>query len=379
MKIFIFQNLPIFFSILVIICLLLIEILTIRNRKKTEVQKTAINYLFDGLIIIDKSRVAREVNPKAEEMLGIQKGKVIGKVFPEKLKSSYFQNLIKVISVMIEEGKQGWKDIVIEQPRKLILRVTPIPIFNKKGKWTGYIFILHDVTREKEIDKIKSEFITVAAHKLRTPLSEVKWGMELLITDEKEQLSSNQRVILEDCYQANDRIIFEVNSLLEVSEIEKGLFKYKFRFESLEDIVAEVVQNMSKFAEKQGVSLKYQEPVESLPQVRIDKDRISTLIHSLLDNALKYTPKGGAVLIEIKKGSNFLIFSIRDTGMGISISEQKWIFTKFFRSDRAIKIYTEGLGLNLFVAKNIIKKHKGEIWFASTEGQGTIFYFKLPI
>ena len=357
----------------------MIEILTIQNRKKTDIQKTAINYLFDGLIIIDKSRVAREVNPKAEELLGIQKRKVVGKVFPEKLEASYFQNLIKVISVMTEQGKEGWKDIVIEKPRKLIIRVTPIPIFSKKGKWTGYIFILHDVTREKEIDKIKSNFITVASHKLRTPLSEVKWGMELLVMDEKKELSSDQKVILEDCYQANDRIIFEVNSLLNVSEIEQGLFKYKFKVESLEDITVEVIQNMSKFAKKQGVSLKYKEPVRSLPQIRIDKDKISMIIHSLLDNAIKYTSKGGKILIEIKKSNNFLIFSIRDTGIGISISEQEWIFTKFFRGDRAIKIYTEGLGLNLFVAKNIIEKHKGKIWFASTEGEGTIFYFKLPI
>jgi len=378
MNILIFQNLYIFFSALVIICLFLIEILTIRSKKKTELQETAINYLFDGLVIIDRSRIVRGLNPKAEEMLGIQKKKIVGKIFPEKLKATYFQNLVKVISVMAEEGKRGWKDIIVEKPRRLVLRVTPIPIFDEKRKWTGYVFILHDVTREKEIDKIKSEFITIAAHKLRTPLSEVKWGIGSLMT-EKEKLSSNQRELLENCYQANDRMIFEVNSLLNVSELEKGLFKYKFRFESLENIVAEVVQNMSEFAKKQGISLKYQEPPETLPEVKVDKDKISIVVHNLLDNALRYTPKEGKVLIRIREKDKFLVVSIKDTGIGISSPEQKWAFTKFFRSERAMKIHTEGLGLNLFVVKNIVEKHKGKIWFQSKENWGSIFYFKLPI
>ena len=378
MNIFIFQNLSILFLVLVIICLLLIETLIIRSKKKAELQKTAINYLFDGLIIIDRSRVVRELNPKAEEMLGAQKKKIVGKIFSEKLKVSYFQNLIKVISVMAEEGKRGWKDIIIEKPRRLVLRVTPIPIFNEKKKWTGHIFILHDVTREKEIDKIKSEFITIVAHKLRTPLSEVKWGMQALMT-EKEELSSNQRELLENCYQANDRMIFEVNSLLNVSELEKGLFKYKFRFESLENIVVEVVQNMSQFAKKQGVSLKYQEPAETLPMVKVDKDKISIVVHNLLDNALRYTPKGGKILVRIGEKDKFLVVSVKDTGIGISPLEQKLVCTKFFRSEKAMKIHTEGLGLSLFVAKNIVEKHKGKIWFESEENQGTTLHFKLPI
>ncbi|MCX6759383.1 MAG: ATP-binding protein [Candidatus Nealsonbacteria bacterium] len=378
MNILIFQNLYIFFSALVIICIFLIEILTIRSKKKIELQKTAIDYLFDGLIIIDRSRVVRELNPKAEEMLGVQKKKIVGKIFSEKLKTPYFESLIRIISVMAEKGKREWKDIIIEKPRRLVLRVTPIPIFNKKRKWTGYIFILHDVTREKEIDKVKSEFITIAAHKLRTPLSEVKWGIGSLMT-EKEKLSSDQRELLENCYQANDRIIFEVDSLLNVSDLEKGLFKYKFIFESLEDIVAEVVQNMSEFAKKQGVSLKYQEPPETLPEVKVDKDKISIVVYNLLDNALRYTPKGGKVLIGIREKDKFLVVSIKDTGIGISPLEQKLVFTKFFRSERAMKIHTEGLGLNLFVVKNIVEKHEGKIWFESEENQGTTSHFKLPI
>ncbi len=238
--------------------------------------------------------------------------------------------------------------------------------------------MLHDVTREREIDKIKSEFITIVAHKLRTPLSEIKWAIDVL-TSEEEGLSAAQREILEKCRGTNERIISQINSLLNVSEIEKGLFKYKFKFELFEDIVAEVVQNMNQFARDREISLKYQEPVSPLPKVRIDKEKISLAIHNLIDNAIRYTPKGGKVTLGLDRKGEYLIFSIRDTGIGIPQTEGERIFTKFFRGKKAMKIHTEGTGLSLFVVKNIVEKHSGRIWFESKEDEGSTFYFKLPI
>jgi len=279
---------------------------------------------------------------------------------------------------MLEKGKQEWKELSIEKPKELVLRVTPIPVFDKKGKPSGFIYVLHDVTREKEIDKIKSEFITIVAHKLRTPLSEIKWAIDVL-TSEKEGLSAAQREILEKCRGTNERIISQINSLLNVSEIEKGLFKYKFKFELFEDIVAEVVQNMNQFARDREISLKYQEPVSPLPEVRIDKEKISLAIHNLIDNAIRYTPKGGEATLRLDRKGEYLVFSIRDTGIGIPQTERERIFTKFFRGKKAMKIHTEGTGLSLFVVKNIVEKHSGRIWFESKEDEGSTFYFKLPI
>lgn len=368
--------------IAIIFTLTVFAIALIQRKKKIEFQKDearmAIDYLFDGLIMTNRSGQIVKVNPKAEEMFGIKENEVIGKTFFQKPESPYFTNFYRVISVMLEKGKQEWKELSIKKPKELVLRVTPIPVFDKKGKPSGFIYMLHDVTREKEIDKIKSEFITIVAHKLRTPLSEIKWAIDVL-TSEKEGLSAAQREILEKCRGTNERIISQINSLLNVSEIEKGLFKYKFKFELFEDIVAEVVQNMNQFARDREISLKYQEPVSPLPEVRIDKEKISLAIHNLIDNAIRYTPKGGKVTLGLDRKGEYLVFSIRDTGIGIPQTERERIFTKFFRGKKAMKIHTEGTGLSLFVVKNIIEKHSGRIWFESKEAEGSTFYFTLPI
>jgi len=368
--------------IAIIFTLTVFAIALIQRKKKIESQRdevsVAIDYLFDGLIMTNRSGQIVKVNPKAEEMFGKKENEVIGKTFFQKPESPYFTNFYRVISVMLEKGKQEWKELSIKKPKELVLRVTPIPVFDKKGKPSGFIYMLHDVTREKEIDKIKSEFITIVAHKLRTPLSEIKWAIDVL-TSEKEGLSAAQREILEKCRGTIERIISQINSLLNVSEIEKGLFKYKFKFELFEDIVAEVVQNMNQFARDREISLKYQEPVSPLPEVRIDKEKISLAIHNLIDNAIRYAPKGGKVTLRLDRKGEYLVFSIRDTGIGIPQTERERIFTKFFRGKKAMKIHTEGTGLSLFVVKNIIEKHSGRIWFKSKEAEGSTFYFKLPI
>lgn len=369
--------------LLVIIFIFIILYLTTiwrekRVKRQRDEVRMAIDYLLDGLIMTNRSGQILKVNPKTEEMFGIKENEVIGKTFFQKPENPYFTNFYRVISVMSEKGKQEWKELSIEKPKELVLRVTPIPVFDKKGKPSGFIYVLHDVTREKEIDKIKSEFITIVAHKLRTPLSEIKWAIDVL-TSEEEGLSAAQREILEKCRGTNERIISQINSLLNVSEIEKGLFKYKFKFELFEDIVAEVVQNMNQFARDREISLKYQEPVSPLPEVRIDKEKISLAIHNLIDNAIRYTPKGGKVTLGLDRKGEYLIFSIRDTGIGIPQTEGERIFTKFFRGKKAMKIHTEGTGLSLFVVKNIVEKHSGRIWFESKEDEGSTFYFKLPI
>ncbi len=349
-----------------------------RVRRQRDELRMAINYLFDGLIITNRSGQILKMNPKAEKMLGIKEEDVISKKLTREPSNPYYANLYRVISGIARKGKQEWEELSIKKPEKLILRTTPIPLFDKKGKPAGSLYVLHDITREKEIDAIKSEFITVAAHKLRTPLSEIKWAVEALVS-EAEGFSSLQKEILEKCHGTNERMISQLDSLLYVSEIEKGLFKYKFRFELLEDVVAEVVQSMNQFAKDRGISLKYQEPASPLPEIRIDKEKIKLAIHNLIDNAIRYTPKDGKILLGLDKKGEYLIFSIRDTGIGIPRAERERVFTKFFRGRKAMKTYTEGTGLNLFVVKNIIEKHNGKVWFGSKEGQGSTFYFKLPI
>lgn len=368
--------------IVTVVVLILLYIYSLGERRKVRTQKnklkTAIDYFIDGLIITDRSAKILNLNPKAEELLGIKKENVIGKTAVQS-QDPYLDNLYKVISVFLEKGKREWKELSIAAlPEKLIVRVIPVSVFDKKGKSSGIIFILRDVSREKEIDRIKSNFLTIMGHKLRTPLSEIKWAIEGIAGD-KRKLSANQEEFLERCRKSTKGLVSQVDNLLYVSEIEKGLFKYKLRFEPLEDLIAQSIQDSSQFAKDKKVSLKYQEPSSPLPEISIDKEKISVVLHNLIDNAIRYSSKGSEVTIKLSKEGECLVFSIKDTGIGISKSEQRRVFTKFLRGKKAMKIYTEGTGLSLFVVKNIIEKHNGSVWFESKEEKGATFYFKLPI
>jgi PAS domain S-box-containing protein len=338
---FIIYNPLLLVNAVVLVSFFLIGVSLARKNKKLEIQEIAINYMVDGLIIIDERKKVRDINPKAKEILGVKEGIINKNVFSKKSKDPYFKNLVEVVSVMKEKGKTEWKVINIEEPEKRVIRVTPIPIFDEKGKWKGYIFILFDMTREKELDLIKSEFITIIGHKFNTPLSEIKWGIQLLMS-EKETLSSDQVSLLEKSYKANERIVSQIKTFMQASEIEQGRFKYNFKFELLEDIVADVCGRMAKLAEAKHVSFRYQEPSGSLPKVKIDKEKIGIALEGIIDNALTYSPKEGRVLVSVNKQGNFLLVSVKDNGIGIPESERKKVFTKFFRGNKAYKVYTEG-------------------------------------
>ena len=139
------------------------------------------------------------------------------------------------------------------------------------------------------------------------------------------------------------------------------------------------VRDLRVTTAKKKVKLEYNEPDQGLPKVSMDVDKISLAIQNLVDNASKYTPQGGKIIISLKHEDQKLIFSISDTGVGIPAEQHGRIFSKFFRADNVIRMQTDGSGLGLFISKAIIENHKGSIWFESTEGKGTTFYFSLPV
>ena len=233
--------------------------------------------------------------------------------------------------------------------------------------------------RLKEIDQMKTEFISVASHQMRTPLSGVKWVLRMILDGDLGDLNSQQREMLNKGYQTNERMIALINDLLNVSRIEEGRFQYRFVRASLEDVVDRAVRDLRVTTAKKKVKLEYNEPDQGLPKVSMDVDKISLAIQNLVDNASKYTPQGGKIIISLKHEDQKLIFSISDTGVGIPAEQHGRIFSKFFRADNVIRMQTDGSGLGLFISKAIIENHKGSIWFESTEGKGTTFYFSLPV
>lgn len=236
-----------------------------------------------------------------------------------------------------------------------------------------------ELKRAKEIDRLKSEFISTAAHQLRTPLSAVKWTLKMLVDGDFGTLNSEQKTFLMQGYQSNERMIDLVNDLLDVARIEEGRFGFNFSFIQLEDLIDNIVQDFTHRIEEKKIKFKFIKPDEKLPKVRVDPSRIRLVIQNLIDNAIKYTPEVGEVTVLIKYSKLNIEFSVKDSGIGIPANQINRLFTKFFRSDNALKMQTEGSGLGLFIVKNIVEKHGGKIWVESKENKGSTFAFSLPV
>lgn len=238
--------------------------------------------------------------------------------------------------------------------------------------------ITEELKRTKQLDKIKSEFISVAAHQLRTPLSAVKWTLKMVIDGDLGSLNSEQKTFLMQGYQTNERTIRLVNDFLNVVRIEEGRFGYEFSLIHVEDLLENVIQEFAHRIKEKNIIFKYNKPEPSLPKIKIDPAKMRLALQNLIDNAIKYTPDNGNVTISAKYSKLNIKITVEDTGIGIPKDQQKKLYSKFFRSDNAIRKQTEGSGLGLFIVKNIIEKHGGQISIKSEENQGSTFTVTLP-
>lgn len=335
---------------------------------------SVIDHLADGILFFDERNQLSLVNSQAEKILGIKKEKVLGRSVLNLNSFPAFQPLVSILGGDIQEvSKKG-----LQLKENLILEVTTIPMVDE-GSRIGTIVVLRDVTREKMVENMKSEFVTVAAHQLRTPTSGIKWSLQMLLDGDIGPLSKEQKEVIKKAGETNDKVIHLINDLLNVARIEEGKYLNNIGLVNFGDVVEAVVMSYKEEIKKRGLLLEFLNP-EDLPKVMVDADKMQIAISNLLDNAVRYTPKGGKITVAIeKKDDEWLEVKIQDTGAGISSNQQNKAFTKFFRGDNIMKIETEGTGLGLFITKNIIDAHGGKIWFESELNKGTTFRFTVPI
>ena len=355
-------------------------------RKKAEEERdktnTIITNFADGLLVFDPENKLSLINPRAEVFFKIKSREVIGKSV---LELDSFPNLKPLIillgkpslktGVAREIKEMSKKELLLE--KDLILEVSTISIMVGEER-TGTLVVLHDVTREKIVEKLKTEFVSLSAHQLRTPLSAIKWTLQMLLDEDLGEITKEQREFIEKIYESNEKMIRLINDLLDVTRIEEGRYLYRPVLASLENEVQFVVNSYKEEIEKRKLKLEFKEPKKKLPQVMLDVEKMRLAIQNLLDNAIRYTHSGGQVTISLKGDKNKVEFRISDTGIGIPKDQQKRVFTKFFRGANAVKIETGGTGLGLYITKNIIEAHGGKISFKSEEGKGSTFYFSLP-
>lgn len=350
------------------------------ERSKTQ---AIITNFADGLLVFDKENILILANPQAASFFKIKTDRIAGKSIIELNKFPNLKSLVQLLTknspdetTMDKEIKEIFRK-ELQIGKNLILEVSTVPILREKEK-LGISIILHDVSREKLVEQMKTEFVSLAAHQLRTPLSAIKWTLRMFLDGDLGEITQEQKDFLQKTYQSNERMISLINDLLNVTRIEEGRYLFKPVLTRIEDIIKPIIKPYREEMRRKKITFNFKKPKIKLIEVKIDKEKIGLAIENLIDNALRYTPPGGRVTVALKYGKKEIEFSVKDTGVGIPKDQQNRIFTKFFRGANVVRMETEGSGLGLFIAKNIIEAHGGKIWFKSEEGKGSTFYFTLP-
>ncbi len=248
------------------------------------------------------------------------------------------------------------------------------------------VFLLRSIIKEGKaqrelamltIDRVKSEFVTIAAHQLRTPLSAVRWSLDLLLTD-STPLTKEQRDIAQKGSRAAGNMVMLVNDLLNVSRIDDSTFGYNIELGDLRDAARVSVAALEDAARNRGVTLTLHVPESAVP-VNFDRGKLAIALENIIDNAIKYTPEGGSIQMTVQPLKDAVSVSVSDTGIGISREDQPRLFEKFFRGKDAARMFTDGSGLGLFISKTIVEGHGGKLAVASEQGKGTLVTLTLPM
>jgi len=231
----------------------------------------------------------------------------------------------------------------------------------------------------RRLDAAKSEFISIASHQLRTPITAIKGYISLVLEGSYGKVVPAVQDVLDKVYTVNNRMSQLVEDLLNISRIESGRVQYTFEETQLEPLVADIVDMFSIMAKAKKLSLKIKLPKKSLPKLSLDTNKIREVISNLIDNAIKYTKEGG-VTVSVEEEKSCVVIKVADTGIGIDLKNTKRLFEKFTRSSETMKLDVSGTGLGLYVGKNFVEAHGGLLTVESGgPGKGACFIIKLPL
>lgn len=259
--------------------------------------------------------------------------------------------------------------------------VTVRPVQEGSPLGMAYIYTLHDITREHEVEQMKLDFVSLAAHELKTPLTILRGYLYFLITNLREaDLAEDVRSSMFRAVDSTKTLTNLVDNLLDVSRIDQGKLQVSLRPIDIVETYSRIVDEMASLAKTKKLSLVFQKPDLELPLVMADATKLGEVMRNLIDNAIKYTREGSVTIwVEIDHKNLFLVTHIKDTGQGIPVESISKLFNKFYREEGEFKKGSKGTGLGLFIVKSIIDSHGGKVWVESEEGKGSTFSFSLPL
>lgn len=344
-----------------------------------------LNSIGDAVFATDIDGNILLFNKMAQEMTGITLTNALGHHYNQTIsfvKESDGKPCNDFILEAIENNKITKMNnhvlLVRADGRKVPVADSAAPIKDVHGNTMGCVVVFHDVTKERQIDKAKTEFVSLASHQLRTPLSTINWYVEMLLSLDVGKLTPTQRKYSQEVYHASRRMVNLVNALLNVSRLELGTFAVEPKLVNIVKIARTCLKELKPQILKKKLVIK-EDYDKTIFTVKVDPKLLAIIFQNLLSNSVKYTKTGGKVDFTISKERHALIIKVADTGVGIPLDQQKEVCSKLFRADNAKKIDPDGSGLGLYIVKEIIYYTGGKLWFESIEGEGSTFYVSLPL
>jgi|GEM_PF-5652436 signal transduction histidine kinase len=231
----------------------------------------------------------------------------------------------------------------------------------------------------KKLDEAKSSFISIASHQLRTPLTSMKWFSEMLMDGDAGAITEDQKHFVENIYESANRMVELVNLLLQLARVEAGRLKIEPKATDLKELTEAVQATLKTDLDKKSQKFEIRVEPDPLPMIPLDQEIVWQVIQNLSTNAMRYSPAGKTILVNISVKGEFVQYSVKDEGIGIPEGERDRIFERFFRADNALKLVPEGSGLGLSLAKSLVEEWGGRTWFETELNKGTTFFFTIPV
>jgi len=344
-----------------------------------------IHHMAEGLVVVDKDGKILLMNPAAEKLLSVNKEEAAGKLLRENIKDEHLLTYPKELKPDSEGNLT--KEIELFSPdesTKRVLRTSSAVVENQEGKAVGMVTVLNDITRQKEIEKLKSDFVANVSHELRTPLIVIQQSLAILGSEVKDSLNEDQKKFFSNAQNNLNRLRNLINDLLDMASLEAGKFKLKSAAYEINELVHNLAEFLNGWAKAKNINLE----TALLPgkaELFMDKDRIIQVITNLVGNAIKFTPEKGKISIVLKErlpddffNQQAVEISVIDTGSGIEKKYLERIFDKFEQLNVAGPANSAGTGLGLAIAREIVHLHQGKIWVESEVGKGSKFSFLIP-
>ena len=325
----------------------------------------------DGLIVLDQSQHIIRLNSAMETMIGVRATDVIKKNISELKTDMHFLPLVRII-----QAKSSDEEIVIKGQHEKVLKVHSSKLVGREDEDLGVVKVVIDVTREEELNRMKSDFIANTSHELRTPLHSIRGFIKLML-DGKVPNPETQREFLTIVDEQSQHLSKLVDTILNTAAMESGEIIFERKPLSIIEVIDKVVKKLQKIADDKEVIITTS--VEELPAIQGDVDKIEQVITNLVSNAIKFSSKGDEILISAKTKDIEALVQVIDNGIGISADALPSLFQKFYKVESAMTQVSSGTGLGLYIARKIVEAHGGHIWVESEPGKGSTFSFTLNL